>query len=707
MKRRLPVRPTRFALVAGAVFALASSLAGCRPASEKPRNLLLVTVDTWRADHLGAAGKNPSPTPNLDRIAREGSSFRRVQSHVPLTLPSHATLFTGHLPFENGVRNNGTYALPESATTLAEILSGHGFRTGAGIASFVLARKFGLAQGFATYDDELGTSSGAVRALRAEIPADRVYAKWQTWFAGRPQGEGRFFYWAHFYDPHQPYEPPEQERGLFPGDPYSGEIAFVDRQLGRIFTDLEKQDLLRSTLVVVTSDHGEAFGEHGEFGHGLLTYQESLAVPLILRGPGIPAGQVVEARVGLVDLLPSLLAALGLPAPAGLAGHDLLPLLSGAAPPAEASIYFESLLGQEDRNWAPITGLLRGDTKLIAAPRAELYDLAADPGETKNQLENERRRWRELDEQLRALLLRQNEASAGREADAQDLATLRSLGYVASGGGGGVALDPKDGIALEKKLAEVAQSLTAGKLAEARAQLEAARASVPGAEQPAFYLLERQLREKQGDVAGAIAALRQGVSRLPAVFPLHFELLRQLYDHRLYAEAVAESEKMLARHPDNPQVLTLRAQSRRELGDFQGALADFTAARQADPGNSELEAEAAGVLLRLGRLPEALAIHNRLVDSGAYDHNGRRLCEAAMLNAQAGDRGRALLLFDRGLALEPNGFFLLTSALLLAQEDRGAEAAARMRLALERPAGELTPEQQALARQALAAWGRS
>ena len=713
MSRRLAAA----ALLPLAGIALLYGAAACRPAPQKPRHLLVVTIDTLRADAVGAYGKNPSPTPSLDRLAREGALFRRVQSHVPLTLPSHATIFTGKLPFETGVRNNGTYALPESAETLAERLSAAGFDTGAALGSFVLARKFGLAQGFAAYDDGLGSGGGAVRALRAEIPAEQVYRKWRSWLDGRPAAAGKdgprpFFYWAHFYDPHQPYEPPAEDRGRAGGDAYAGEVAYVDRQVGRMLEDLEKAGLLADTLVVVTSDHGEAFGEHGEWGHGLLTYQESLEVPLLLRGPGIAAGRVVETRVGLVDILPSLLEAFGREPPAGLSGRSFLARLRDAAPadePAddptgEVTFYFESLLGQEDRNWAPITGLLRGDHKLIAVPKAELYDLAADPGEKKNQLDTERRRWRELDEQLRALLLGKTAADgAGRAADEQDLATLRSLGYVSSGGAGGTVLDPKDGIALDARLKEVETAIAAGRLDAARQGLAAAREAWPGALQPAFYLLERQLLDAGGDSAGALAALRRGAARLPDVFPLRFELLRQLYERKLYAEVVAEGRQLLENQPDSGQVLTLVARSRVELGELEAALGDFEKARQADPGNTDLETELAGALARAGRVEEALAIHQRLADAGAYEGQAKRFFEAAMLSARAGDRGRALELFDRGLALEPNGFFLLTSALLLAQEDRRDEAAARMRQALE--LGGLTAEQQQLGRQALQAWG--
>lgn len=648
-------------------------------AAATPRHLLLVSIDTLRADAVGAYGKNPSPTPHLDRLAREGTRFRRVQSHVPLTLPSHATLFTGQLPFEHGVRNNGTYALPESASTLAEMLQGRGFTTGAAVASFVLAKKFGLAQGFATYNDDLGAngSSGGIRDLRAEIPASQVYGKWQSWLSRLPAGQP-FFYWAHFYDPHLPYEPPAELRGRFGSGPegaYAGELAAVDRELGRMFADLESRGLLADTLVVVTSDHGEGFGEHGEWGHGLLTYQESLEVPLVLRGPGAPSGREIDTRVGLVDLLPSLLELFGAPLPQGLSGHSFRPLLTASPVAADESRhYFESLLGQEDRNWAPITGLLVGEHKLIAVPRAEMYNLAADAGEKQNLVDSERRRWRELDEMLRGLLLGKKTTDASRAADEQDLATLRSLGYVSAGGAAGKVLDPKDGIALDRQLQEVEKSLAAGTAEarrQARQQLEAARAAWQGVEQPAFYLLEHRLRAADGDRAGALATLRRGVARLPEVYPLRFELLRALYEARQFADATTEAGHMLARDPGSVQVLTLLGKSRLGAGDPAGALAAFEKALQGDPGNPDLQ------------------------------------LDVAMLYAQSGQTARAFEYFEQGLARQPRGFYLLTYALLLAREGRTAEAGDRMEQALRDHLGELNAEQQQLARQALSSWGRS
>lgn len=646
-----------------------------------PRNLLLISIDTLRADAVGAYGKNPSPTPHIDRLAHEGTRFRRVQSHVPLTLPSHATLFTGQLPFEHGVRNNGTYALPESANTLAELFSGRGFTTGAAVASFVLAKKFGLAQGFATYDDDLGASgsSSGIRDLRAEIPAATVYGKWQRWLSRLPDGQP-FFYWAHFYDPHLPYEPPAELRGRFGSGPegdYAGELAAVDRELGRILADLESRGLLNQTLIVVTSDHGEGFGEHGEWGHGLLTYQESLEVPLVLRGPGAPSGREVAQRVGLVDLLPSLLELFGAPVPQGLSGRSFRPLLTASPATVDGSEsrhYFESLLGKEDRNWAPITGLLVGEHKLIAVPRAEMYDLATDAGEKQNLVDTERRRFRELDENLRGLLLGKKTSDASRAADEQDLATLRSLGYVSAGGAGGKVLDPKDGIALDRQLQEIEKTLAAGNTSEARqrarAQLDAARAAWPDVEQPAFYLIDHRLLTAEGDPDAAIAALRRGVARLPEVYPLRFELLRALYEARRFADATTEAGHMLARDPGSVQVLTLLGKSRLGAGDPAGALAAFEKAMAGDPNNPELQ------------------------------------LDAAMLYARAGQTAKALALFEQGLAQRPRGLYLLTYGLLLAGEERLDEASDRLEQALRDHPGELTPEQQEMAEHALRSWGR-
>ncbi len=263
----------------------AAFFASCRGKRPERFNLLLITLDTTRADSIGAYGNPEAATPNIDRLAQHGIRFRNCYAQVPLTLPSHCTLFTGRYPMAHGVRNNGTYFLPPEETTLAEILRAGGFRTFGCIASFTLLSKFGLAQGFEAYDETFQQRQ-TVLNFHDEVPADEISGKFSAWL-GKNQGE-RFFTWLHFFDPHYPYRVhPELDARFARSErlKYEGEIAFVDLHVGRIVRQLESRGLLERTIIVIAGDHGEAFGEHQEFGHGVFCYEESLKVPLILYNP--------------------------------------------------------------------------------------------------------------------------------------------------------------------------------------------------------------------------------------------------------------------------------------------------------------------------------------------------------------------------------------------------------------------------------------
>ena len=306
-------------------------------------NLLLVTIDTCRADRLGAYGGPTSATPNLDRLAREGTRFAAAWSAAPLTLPAHATILTGLLPPRHGVRLNGAAALPSTTPTLAHHLRRSGYRTAAFVAAFVLDRRFGLADGCDRYDDEIAAARTQA-GLEAERPGREVVERALAWLAS---GDTRpFFAWVHIYEPHAPYEPPEPFRSAFPADPYEGEVAAADALVGQLFAYLEREKLASRTLVAVMGDPGEALGEHGELTHGLLLYEASLHVPLLLHLPGtVPAAWVVETPVSLADVAPTLAAALGKPmdtAGEPLDGRNLWSDISQRRQPQVQDLYAES-----------------------------------------------------------------------------------------------------------------------------------------------------------------------------------------------------------------------------------------------------------------------------------------------------------------------------------------------------------------------------
>lgn len=450
---------------------LAASLAGAvaaSPPGPQAASVLLVTVDTLRPDALGwVAGRNA--TPEIDRLAAEGARFAGAISPVPLTLPAHVSILTGLEPPRHGVRDNG-HVLGPGVPTLAEELRAQGYRTAAFVSGYPLRALFGLGRGFDKYDDALAERGGQFQ----DRPAAETVRAALAWLTSEPR-RGPFFLWVHFYDPHDPYTPPAACRRPGPRGDYDGEVACVDAALG----ELRRAVAARAPgalLTVLTSDHGESLGEHGEDTHGFFVYDSTLRVPLLLHFPGRvrPGAPALAPR--LVDVAPTLLDLLGLRPDRPTDGVSLRPTLEGRRqelPPA----YFETLQPFLGYGWAPLSGLQAGRFKLIDAPRPELYELASDPGETRNTHERDPHRATRLTE---LLLARRSQGlrPASAADDPQVLERLRSLGYL--GGGSAPAAgdwprglaDPKDRLALRARLHEGEALLARGDLAGARLAFE-------------------------------------------------------------------------------------------------------------------------------------------------------------------------------------------------------------------------------------------
>jgi arylsulfatase A-like enzyme len=392
-----------------------------------PLGVVVITLDTTRADRLSAYGFLDASMPALERLARDGVVFDQASSVAPLTLPAHASLFTGLFPPGHGVHDNAGQALSASHTTLAEILQARSFRTGAFVGSAVLSADRGLTQGFDSYRSERSLDHHATdtRQRRADDVVDDAL-RWLD-----DIGRARFLLWVHLYDPHRPYEPPEPYRSLYT-DPYMGEIAFADAQIGRVLTALDQHALLENTIVVVAGDHGESLGEHGERDHGIFVYESTLRVPLIIRVPGGPRGRIGEV-VRLIDVMPTLLDLLSVSGPS-MDGVSLAGLMDGRDRQLGLEAYSESLYPQRF-GWSPLRALREGRFKVIEAPRPELYDLERDPFETRN-LYDERR---PLAEALmrRLALLTHRDGSAdlpgGAVLPAHVKERLAALGYAAGG----------------------------------------------------------------------------------------------------------------------------------------------------------------------------------------------------------------------------------------------------------------------------------
>ncbi|MFT5052757.1 MAG: choline-sulfatase [Chlamydiales bacterium] len=460
--------------------ALGLTLLACSPADSAPgpRNVLLVTLDTTRADHLGAYGMRAGVTPCLDQLAKEGVVFEQALTPVPITLPAHSSLLTGMYPPFHGVHDNGTFYLPAGCRTLAEVLSGQGFVTGAFVAAQVLARRHGLYQGFDEYAD-VATAAGGGAGHGPELRGEQVVDRALDWLEG--VGGQRFFAWVHLFDPHKPYAAPAGFQERFAEDPYLAEIAYADSQVARLRQHLAAHDQLDDTLILVTSDHGEGCGEHGEVTHAVLAYQGTLHVPLIWRHPSLTAGARLASPVSLVDVMPSVLELLGVPVP-DLHGVDIF---DEAAREAQRELYFESEFALRNFGWSALRGMRTGASKFIAAPRSELYDLDADPEETANLLDGDAQRaaglLRRL-ERLRASLAEGRPTDGGElELSAEDARALEALGYASAPEEGeqGELVDPKDRIEYAGRVLGLWMTFVVGEHEQARRDAELILAENP------------------------------------------------------------------------------------------------------------------------------------------------------------------------------------------------------------------------------------
>jgi arylsulfatase A-like enzyme/Tfp pilus assembly protein PilF len=488
-------------------------------------SLLLLTLDTTRADHIGCYGYAGARTQTLDHLAAGGVRYARALAPTPLTLPSHATLLTGLLPPEHGLRDNGTAVLPGEIPTLATALAGRGHATAAFVASRVLDARFGLGRGFTVYDDRMAAERVGEYGY-PERPAAQVTAAAIAWLRDLPAGRP-FFLWVHYYDPHAPYEPLPEYAHL---PPYDAEIAAVDREIGRLLAALPGGP--GAALVAAVGDHGESLGEHGERGHGLFLYRGPLEVPLLIAGPGVARGETVSRLVATQDLPGHLL--------------HLVGVETGKFPPAlrrrlgeREAVYSETWFPLTAYGWSPLRALTRDRYRFIAAPRPELYDFVADPAESRNLASDPpaaaaglRRELATLERDL------ENARPAAAPLDAELAAALQSLGYATgSGARSSSGLDPKDGPPLLERFEQAKRLLRAGAAAAAAAELEALVRASPGNVPFLNQLATAQLAAGEG--AKALATHRAAIALNPRLEFLH----RLLADALLRLGKLDESEK--------------------------------------------------------------------------------------------------------------------------------------------------------------------
>jgi arylsulfatase A-like enzyme/thioredoxin-like negative regulator of GroEL len=506
-------------------------------------SVLLVTLDTTRADHLGCYGAEFAATPNLDALAGRGVRFDEALSPTPLTLPSHASLLTGMVPRKHGVRDNAMYRLGEEPEVLAAVLGRRGYDTAAFVSSVVLDRIGGLDRGFDLYDDSVRIGERQAFAYREKAAAQTNDAV----LGHLDKLKEPFFLWVHYFDPHLPYVPPEPFRSRFEDRPYDGEIAFMDAEIGSLLEEVGKQT--SSLMVVVAGDHGESLGEHGEDAHGIFVYQATQRVPLIFAGPGLPKGKVVKERVGLTDVAPTVLDMLGLPPLSDADGRSLLPLLRGAE--WSSGVYeLETLFPYHAYGWAPLRGLVRGEYKFIEAPDDELYRLSSDPDEKKDLSESKSGLASAMAARLGAL----TEGDIARPfVEDPELAEqrrkLEALGYLSRGASpdAGDPIDPKDGIPWLADLEAGREAYQTGEPAKGIEPLQKLLSRNPRNVPALLALANCYIRS--GSPKDAEKAARQALDIQPNDDLAHFNLANALSASELAGQARRHYERALELNP--------------------------------------------------------------------------------------------------------------------------------------------------------------
>lgn len=549
-------------------------------------HVVLITIDTLRADRLGVYGYGKARTPHLDALGAAGLLATRAYATAPVTLPSHASILTGRYPPAHGARHNGV-ALPDGAVTLATVFKAAGFATGAFVSAFPLERRFGLAAGFDVYGDRWARApDGRPTDERAgQLTVDEALA-WR-----RSTGDARTFLWVHLFEPHTPYGDARTGRAV--SDRYDDEIAEADRQVGRLLDGLGPARA--ETLVVVTADHGEAFGEHGEIGHSVFVYDTTLQVPLIVQGPGA-AQALWREPVSLVDIAPTVLALTGVQTSAPLDGEALsLDRRPGppAAPPRQ--LYAETMAPYEDFGWSPLRSVRAGATKYILAPTPELYDTAADALEATNLIANHQAEAARLRAAVATFAASPTPAAASAlTPDARR--RLQSLGYLGGSGprAGEPLADPKDRRELAARLAEV----TSGELSGPALETALTRILADDPRNPQAALRLGYARVARGDCRGALPQFRTAIAAGMPTADAHLGLAGCLAGMQRLAEAARVLEDAAAVEPGNPVVMANQGLVRSDGGRPAEAVPFFRGALALDP---ELHQARFGLAIALAR----------------------------------------------------------------------------------------------------------
>jgi len=651
-------------LLLAAAVAVAGRPPAPNPSLESEPNVVLITIDTLRADRLGAYGSTAALTPTMDGLGRDGVVFRRAIAQVPLTLPSHAAILTGTYPMWNGVEDLSGRGLGTGLPTLAEIFKRHGYATAAFVSAFVLDSMWGLNRGFDLYDDWFKAEDPRAEhhesvERRAAETVDHALA----WFASRPSRP--FFIWLHLYDPHAPYTPPEPFKSRHRARPYDGEVAYADHELGRLIDFLKSRKLYASSVILLASDHGEGLGEHQEQQHGFFVYGSTVHVPLILKPPAslVPSQRAVTQVVNTVDIAPTLAQLCRFPSGdlSSFQGRSLVGLLEKKPAGAPRAGYSESLYPRSTFGWHSLRAIETDEYHYIDAPRAELYDLKLDPNETRNLIGEKPAVAAALRQTLDETLARYRRKAEGSAPgagplDPEAIEKLRSLGYLSLSLANTAhedapgAADPKDEIGFYNQILRATELAEDGRLSESNAMLQAAGASHPTAYLVPF--LEGENLLALGQAREAIARYRRALELSPTSEQAAMGLGHAAYRAGDNDQAIKAYELALARNPANYVVRLALGKVYLRLNRFEEAAKEQQQVLAAHPRFAAAYADHGVTLVRLKRYDEARKALEKAVELGsktAYTYNF--LGNAYLSSGRPADAVHA---YQEAIRLDPN-----------------------------------------------------
>jgi len=639
------------------------------------QNVLVITIDTLRGDALGSYGGR-AETPHLDALARDGVRFTFAHAHAVVTLPSHTSILTGRYPFDHGVRDNTGYRVADDADTLAEAATRGGLATGAFVGAFPLDRMFGLAQGFDVYNDVGGLGIAEAEFSMAERRADEVVTAARAWIGEQTAAGRPWFAWVHVFDPHADYAPPPPFHEQYADNLYAGEVAYVDQALGPLIADA--RGAARPTTVIVTSDHGEGLGDHGEATHGTFAYETTLRVPLIVAQVGAGAasrreGMVSDRPVSHVDIFPSVLDALGLPRPQGLPGGSVIAELQGRTSGSDATrTYFEAMTPMLTRGWAPLMGVIEGRTKYIDLPVQEVYDLEADPGEQRNLATASASGTRALERALAAFGAGLPGAQQDENAEAR--ARLESLGYIGSSAPRKASFteadDPKKLIVLDQLMLQGIEHYSRGRIDQAIAVYRDVVTRRP--DMAVAYRRLAYFQWEQGDPAGAIATLREARANAGPDLETEVRLATYLTEAGSLPEGIAMLERARSADPASTAALNALGIAYARAGRTAEALAAFTRILEIEPRNVHAH-ENIGTVHLGGDMTAAAAAFTRALELSPA--SSRAHAGLGVVALDAGRRDEAIARWRRAVELDPRNFdAMFNLATELINAGRRAEA---------------------------------